>query len=471
MRLADRLGWGTTAGVVLLVAAALAVVVGAGGWLASQERELAAQQAFAHGVVDRVLSVAAALEAGRPDARQAVLRRFHAPRFRLWLAERPPEPRRRWHDADLVEEAARSALSGDHHSADHHSEIHIHASSGQPPPWRSGNRAVPPESWRPGYYTLTVAIPLDAGGWVVAAAPSAPLARRPASATLVSLGLAVFFTVAVAMAVAHRMTRPLRALAGAAERLSTDLDAPPLPQKGAREMRRAAAAFNEMQERLRRMVDDRNLMLAALSHDLRTIITRLRLRAEDIAEEERRTKALRDLADMEVMLREALDVAQGAASREGRRAVDLAALLRSLIDDLADAGREAAFEGPERLVVSCRPVALRRALANLIDNALRYGGGAEVSLSQRPGGVLVEVSDRGPGIPETSREEMFRPFMRGEPSRNRSTGGTGLGLAVARSIFRAHGGEVTLGDRPGGGLVATAMLPLVPVPGAEPAAG
>lgn len=457
MKRPGRHGWGTSAGVVLLVAAALVVVIGAGALVTSHDRERVAQQAFARAVVDRAAGMADALDAAGPEERDDVLRRFNAPDFRVWITRRaPPQGGPSWFHGDEIVEEARAALP-----AARRDEAWVRAVPGRPADFEPGEepRRLGPENWRHGFYTLIVALPLDGGGWVVAAAPARPLASRPGTLAMVALGLFVLATVAIAMVVARRMTRPLVMLAGAAERLSTDIDAPPLPERGSREMRRAAAAFNIMQERLKRMVDDRSLMLAALSHDLRTVITRLRLRAEEIDDEVQRAKALEDLSDMEVMLREALDAVRGEANREARQKTDLAALVRSLVDDLADAGRPAAYDGPERLVVSCRPVALRRALANLIDNALRYGGSAEVALRRAGATIEIDVADLGPGIAPAAREEMFRPFMRGEASRNRQTGGTGLGLGVARSILRGHGGEVDLLERPGGGLIARATLP------------
>ena len=455
MKLA-RHGWGNTAGVVLLVAAAIIAVVGVGGIVSSRDREVAAQESFARSVMDRAVAMAGALDAAEPDNREAVLARFHDRGFRVWLAPRPPRPGGpRWPHGAAIEQAALAAvpvgLDG----------VFVRAAPGQPPPFEPGEspHALDPRDWHRGFYTLIVALPLDGGGWVVAAAPARPLETPPGTFAIVALALVVIAIVAVAMIVAARMTRRLRTLGGAAERLSRDLDAPPLPETGSREMRKAAAAFNTMQERLRGMVDDRSVMLAALSHDLRTVITRLRLRAEEIEDPVQRGKALEDLSDMEVMLRESLDAARGEASREPRQKVDLAALVKSLVDDLTDAGKAVAYDGPERLVVQCRPVALRRALANLADNAIRYGGRADVALEATREGIAIVVADRGPGIPKAEREAMFRPFMRGDPSRNRATGGTGLGLGVARSILRAHGGDVVLDARDGGGLVARASLP------------
>jgi signal transduction histidine kinase len=255
------------------------------------------------------------------------------------------------------------------------------------------------------------------------------------------------------------VTRPLRRFAEAADRLGVDVGAPPLPVTGAREIRKASRAFNRMQERLRRFVDDRTLMLAAISHDLRTALTRLKLRAEFIPDEEQRDKAVADLDEMQAMLEATLSFARDDAEREPRTKVDLAALLRSLCDDLADSGQPVRYEGPDRLAVECRPAALKRVFANLIDNAVRYGGEALVSLGGAGDGVEVTIADRGPGIPEEMREQVFAPFFRLETSRSRETGGSGLGLAVARTIVHGHGGDITLEDRPGGGLQVRVSLP------------
>jgi signal transduction histidine kinase len=233
-----------------------------------------------------------------------------------------------------------------------------------------------------------------------------------------------------------------------------------MPEHGSRELRRAASAFNRMQARLRRFVDDRTMMLAAISHDLRTVLTRLRLRAEFIDDGEQQGKAIADIDEMQAMLDETLNFARDDAREEALVAVDLTALLQNLCDAVTDSGQSLNFEGPAHLPVQCRPVALRRALRNLLDNAIRYGGQAEVSLSQSNGDAVVEIADKGPGIPVAMREKVFQPFFRLETSRSRETGGTGLGLSSARAILRRHGGDITLHDRPPGGLLVRATLPL-----------
>ncbi len=268
----------------------------------------------------------------------------------------------------------------------------------------------------------------------------------------------------------RRLTRPVRLLAEAAERLGRDVNAPPMPERGPTEVAKAAHAFNTMAERIRRFVGDRTQMLAAIGHDLRTPITRLRLRAEFMDDDEQRRKMLADLDEMEAMVAATLAFARDDSAGEPTVALDLAALCRTVLDEAADARPDLAeaigYQGPERLVVQARPVALKRALANLVGNALAYGGAARLVLTapEAPGGpmggmVRLAVEDQGPGIPVDQLEAVFQPFRRLEESRNRETGGTGLGLPIARNIFRAHGGDVVLRNREAGGLVALATLP------------
>ena len=215
-----------------------------------------------------------------------------------------------------------------------------------------------------------------------------------------------------------------------------------------------------MQTRLHRFVEDRTQMLAAISHDLRTPLTRLRLRAEFVEDPEQQRKMLADLEEMEAMIASTLAFARDDARKEPRVPIDLAALLQSLVDDLGDAGNTVEYSGPEHKTIACRPVALRRAIGNLIDNALKYGGCARVALldGREDGHVAIRIDDDGPGIPEGEQEKVFAPFYRLERSRSRDTGGTGLGLSVARTIARAHGGDVTLRNRPDGGLSALLLL-------------
>ncbi len=272
-------------------------------------------------------------------------------------------------------------------------------------------------------------------------------------------GALAFLVLSVAFLLVRRTAAPVGQFALAADRFGTDVNAPPLPENGSPEVRRAIRAFNRMQERLRRYVDDRTMMMAAISHDLRTALTRLKLRAEFIDDNEQRAKAVNDLDEMQQMLESTLAFARDEAVQEPRARLDLAALLQSLCADHADAGQNVRYQGPDRAVLHGRPVALRRAFANLIDNSVRYGSEALVTLTPEGDGHLVLIQDRGPGIPAELRERVFAPFYRIESSRSRETGGMGLGLAVARSVARGHGGDITFEDRDGGGLTTRIVLP------------
>ncbi|MDH3476380.1 MAG: ATP-binding protein [Rhodospirillales bacterium] len=257
----------------------------------------------------------------------------------------------------------------------------------------------------------------------------------------------------------RRMTRPLRALATAADNLGRGEEAPSLALSGPDEVRRTTRAFNAMRERIQRFVQDRTRMLAAISHDLRTPITTLRLRAEFIEDGETRDKIIETLDEMQRMTEAALAFARGEAAQEKTRQVDLAALVQSLCDDLAELGYDVVFSEAERTPYACRPLGLKRALRNLIENAATYGTRARVALRQTSAGLEVVVDDDGPGIPEEDLDRVFEPFFRLEESRSTETGGIGLGMAIARSIVRGHGGEITLKNRSGGGLRVLVTLP------------
>jgi signal transduction histidine kinase len=279
-----------------------------------------------------------------------------------------------------------------------------------------------------------------------------------ANTTLQLLLLLLVLLISSGLIIARRMASPMAQLAVAAERFGLGQPQSPIPEKGPREVRQTIHAFNLMQKRLQKQINDRSRMLAAVSHDLRTPITTLRLRAEYIEEQEMREKTLATLTEMEAILADTLSFARDEAADEQARPTDLAALLQSLINDHADLGGDAIYKGPERLNFICRPVSLKRALNNLIDNALKYGGSIEATLTHRAGSAIIHIDDQGPGIPDDQLEAVLTPFFRLEASRSRETGGTGLGLAVAKSIILAHGGELSLSNRPGGGLRASVML-------------
>jgi signal transduction histidine kinase len=255
------------------------------------------------------------------------------------------------------------------------------------------------------------------------------------------------------------VTRPLKTLADAANELGADIERPPLAEEGPLEVSRAARAFNTMQRRIVAFIRDRARILAAMSHDLKTPITRLRLRAELLDDPQLRAKFEKDLAEMESMVGATLDFMRGVESREPRQPIDVMALLESLQADAAEVNGSVMIEGAAGKPYRGLAQALKRCLGNLIDNAVRYGKSAKIMVEDSPTMLTIRVRDEGPGIPEGDLERVFEPFHRLEGSRSRDTGGTGLGLGIARNIARAHGGDIVLRNVPQGGLEAVLTLP------------
>ncbi len=333
---------------------------------------------------------------------------------------------------------------------------------GQGPPPR--DRADRPPRWRMhammmGLRNFIVQVRLRDGATVTfqQVLPEEVIAW-PARLLLILLVLLVSVAILAALAV-RALTRPLAVLADAAGELGRDIRRLPLDEAGPLEVRRAARAFNTMQERLIRYIEDRDRILAALSHDLKTPITRLRLRAELLDDVPLREKFLADLDDMQRMAQASLDFLRGGEDSEPIAPVDINSLLESLQEDAEDVGHEVSIAGATRQPLRCRPLALKRCLTNLVDNALKYGQRAEIAVTDTPTRLTLSVRDRGPGIPAAELERVFEPFYRLESSRSRDTGGTGLGLSIARNIARAHGGELTLRNHPQGGLEAVLELP------------
>ncbi|MBI4753985.1 MAG: HAMP domain-containing protein [Betaproteobacteria bacterium] len=265
--------------------------------------------------------------------------------------------------------------------------------------------------------------------------------------------------IAVSLVAVRLVTRPFQRLAEAADAFGRDLASPPLAETGPTETRRAAEAFNRMQERLRRLIAERSRALAAVSHDLRTPLTRLRLRAELIEDEALRAQINADIDDMQAMVESTLDYLRGLRDTEPPQSIDMNALLASLVADEQALGRAVTLGGNAAAPYVGRLSVLRRAVANLADNAVKYGHEARVCVADGAGELRLTVEDSGPGIPEADLARVVEPYVRLESSRSRATGGVGLGLAIARDAALIHGGELRLRNRPGGGLEATLILP------------
>ena len=437
----------------LLVAQLVAFVLFAG------ERMRVARQAYQDTVVERAITLRRLLADVPPDLGARMLAAASTPFVRFW-ADGDPQT---GNGADMTSRFLARELAGalklprrDVRVSVGFEEEHAERSW-----WHLLNRRPPPPR-RIGWFKAAVALP--DGGWMNISTGPPPDPRPFGRALFVSLGLSTIATLLAAVFVAGRIVRPMKRLADAADRLGRGETIGALPETGPDEARRSARAFNQMRERLDRFVRDRTRMLAAISHDLRTPITSLRLRAELVEDEEARDKLIETIEEMQHMTEATLAFVRADQTEEETRPVDLAALVDSLASDLVEIGQDVVVTEDARPVVRGRTVALRRAIRNVIENAVRYGERARVRVSAVngtvPGEARIVVEDDGPGMPDGELERVFEPFVRGEDSRSRETGGIGLGLAIARSIFRSHGGDIALENRDGGGLRAVLTLPV-----------
>jgi signal transduction histidine kinase len=329
--------------------------------------------------------------------------------------------------------------------------------------WRSRPNAdfihlVPERRRASGTNALDVTVAMPDGDSVVFRV-AAPLPDPPLPwALFIQIGVLTVVLAAVLFLVTRSITRPLSKLALAADAVGKSVRHPPLVEEGVREIRDATRAFNTMQDRLLRYLDSRTSVLAAMSHDLRTPLTRLRLRVESVADERLHARFSSDLDEMEALVWSALALFKGLDDDEKFEAVDVNALLATFAVEYAELGKPIAIEGKAQEALQAKPRALKRCLGNLVDNALKFGRQAAIQVEDGET-LAIRVADDGPGIPEEMLERVFEPFYRLESSRSRDTGGAGLGLSIARDVAQAHGGSLTLRNRPEGGLIAELRLP------------
>jgi len=457
---------------VLVLLGGLILAQLATGYINLAERGQLLHQSGGLRLAQRIADIAKLLDSLPPAERRRVVAAFDAPPLAISLDRPPMAADREPQEADLQRSMLGSVLRS---ALGDQMEVRVTRPEGAPERFRQRRRLGPPDGpmmphrmgdrgmaeFSPESTFFTVQIALRDGTWVTfdtfLSPQIAAIPLRVALTLLILLG-----TVIVLSLVAVRwVTGPLSSLANAADRLGADINRPPLPETGPVEVQRAARAFNTMQRRLSRFIADRTRILAAMSHDLQTPITRMRLRTEMLDDEAVRGKFARDLEEMESMVAQTLDFMRDAGSDEPVRRVDVMALLESLQTDYEEAGDTVDIEGGIAQPYPCRPHALRRCLTNIVDNAIRYGRRATLRVEDGAERIAIRVLDEGPGIPEEELEKAFEPFFRGETSRSRETGGTGLGLGIARNIARAHGGDLSLRNRPEGGLEATLTLPRV----------
>lgn len=446
---------------ILLVGLVVSHAIGSRIYVSDRERAVRAVGGFA--AAQRIAGLAQLIEEVPRAWRERIVAAVSDPGFHVSLLAQPPALAAASGDAP-VGPAIRDFLA-DRLSLGPARQPQVSASASHGPgsmPMMHGpmmREAMHGFGGMGGVRDLRVAIPLADGPWLVFATVLPEDGPAMSGRFLVSMAIMAIVILAVAVWAVRSMTAPLASLSAAANRFGNDLQAPPMPETGTVEVRRAAHAFNAMQARLRGLIENRTRMLAAISHDLRTPLTLLRLRAENVADAAEREKMLATIADMEAMIAATLQFARDEAKAEPRRPTDVTALLASAVDDMADAGLAVAMEPAAPLIGDCQPAALRRALTNLLDNAVKYGERAHAAIRATPEGIAIVIDDAGPGIPQEELARVFQPFYRVEGSRSRDTGGIGLGLAIALSVVQMHGGDIVLANRPEGGLRATVTLP------------
>ncbi|WP_445487987.1 ATP-binding protein [Rhodopseudomonas sp. RCAM05734] len=450
----------------------LALLVGlvishaAGSWIYSLDREQAVRAVGGFAAAQRMANLVRLVQDTPPEARPRIVTALSDPTFRVALSAQAPAMTSADGNADVADAIA--GFLADQLSIGGAQRPLVSASPGGPMSAFGGLRPMMGRgpmmhgfgSFGPfgGFRDLQVAVPLTDGQWLsftTALPQGGPAVSRQ---FLLSMALMAIILLAVSVWVVRRVTAPLASLSAAAEKLGNDLNALPMPEAGTVEMQQASRAFNNMQARLRALVENRTRILAAISHDLRTPLTLLRLRTETVEDVPERDRMLATIAEMDAMIAATLEYARDESIAEPRRRTDVTALLASVVDDMADLGLPVVMEPAQPIICDCQPAALKRALINLIDNAVKYGKRARTTISSANHLVEITIDDDGPGIPEAELERVFQPFYRVESSRSRETGGIGLGLAIALSTIQAHRGQLTISNRAEGGLRACVSL-------------
>jgi len=326
-------------------------------------------------------------------------------------------------------------------------------------PWL--RRASPREAQRilRGGSELAIAAELPGRGWL-ATSVGWPRSDRRLIGQLIAQTLILYGIVLLAVLwIGNRIARPLRTLAVAARGFRPGQPAEPVEERGPDDVRAVISAYNNLGTRVTAMLDEKDRMLGAIGHDLRTPLAALRVRIESVEDDDNRARMADTIDEMTRTLEDILSLARLGRPSEPPVETDLGALVDAVVDDFRDLGHAIVAAEPERLTIRLRPTLMRRAVRNLIENAIKYAGGAEVAVAKTPAGARIDIRDRGPGIPADRLAHVFEAFIRVETSRNRDTGGIGLGLALARAIVEEAGGRISLANRDGGGLIATIDLP------------
>ncbi len=448
---------------ILLIIAALFAAQVVSLWLFVDERSMAVHTALGLETAGRAANIARLIEETPPGLHDAILRAASSPLVRFTLTETPTVDHTGHNSGGTVEKTVRRMLPG-YENRPIRVELHEYLPrmapiDGIPPNIAAMHQTMMNEQLSATEMQLSIA--LTTGKWLNVDTrfhnpplqwPWQSFVSFALTATLI-LGAAIWFLLT-------RLTGPLRRLSLAADRFGRGEDVAELSVSGPTEVRDLTQAFNRMRARLSRYVADRTRMLGALGHDLKSPLTGLRVRAELVDDEETRTHLIETIEEMQEMVDSTLSFAKGVATREPSRSVPVGDFVAQIASDLTQAGNSVEVTVAGNPAVTLRPMLMKRALRNVIENACRYGERARVQVTQKAGDVHILVRDDGPGIPEHMHEAVFDPFVRLETSRSRETGGTGLGLSIARTIIHAHGGTITLTNPESGGLCAQIVLPI-----------
>lgn len=444
--------------VVLLAGLLISHLIGA--WVYTADREQAVRAVGGMAAAQRIANVTQLMSEAPADWRDRLVTAVSDPTFRVTLSTAPLLPST-VADQNNAAIAIGNVLAEELKSWAQQIRVRLPGSDAAAP-MMPGPHVMMMDggmhvmgSWR----DLQVSVLLNDGQWLSFATMVPKTGPAVSWQFIVSMALMGLVVLVVSIWAIGRVTAPLAAFAQAATALGKNLKAEPVRESGTREVRQATRAFNDMQTRLIRLIEGRTRMLAAISHDLRTPLTLLRLRAESAPECEDREKMLATINEMNGMIGSVLDLARSDASLENRRPMDLTALVESIVDDMKDAGFPVTMQPSSGVIYECYGAALKRAVTNLIDNAVKYGRTARVAICEVPTLLKIIVEDEGPGIPEHELSRVTEPFYRVEESRSREGGGAGLGLAITVSVIEAHGGELKLANRREGGLRAEVRLP------------
>ena len=438
---------------ILVVAAAVAISNVGVAFYFYKNSEARARDLVNERMIDRAAAVAATVSQVVPQYRLVVMRAMSRPEWRFREVNNYDTKPMTGEETVLAKRL--SEALPDHHPRRSAVIVHLHEALANIP---DELRPVNAHDADAGSDIIQTIVPIDAhsmiSGVLVPPTPGWPVE------IMIAAVIAILVASLGAALVARRVVRPLSELTSAAAAVASGTGTPHVNEQGPADVREAATAFNAMASKVTRTLESQRHLLSAVGHDLRTPLTAMRINLEFVADEELRDGLMRNLDELQVLTEQVLSAAKGAGGERPRQ-VDLSALVESLCTDLDELGEPVSWASHAPAPISCRPNEIKRAVRNLVENAVAYGRKADVRIADTGDGYDVLVEDEGPGIPESDRQRVFEPFVRLESSRNEETGGTGLGLTLVKAIVEGHGGAVKLENRPGGGLRARMHLPRV----------